>query len=406
MSYVERWLRATGSLMLRVIACCVLALGGLSNARSSEEVLKIDRQVSVTSHRVTPRLIVRTHGGGYIVAGSNESDTAAWATLVTSSGRPVWEYLDGGSNGWINIPKSMGHFVGAAVIGDNSILLCGATREGAANVSLLVRLAPDGSLLDRRPMSPHEDKGYFSFFNSCVPWGSGAIVFGTAIRRSDSTVGADAAGWLVKLSDRGGIEWEKFEDELTGTNDAFELADGGLLLSVRAPRAELVKLDREGRVLARKAMPGEPMLVRPLYQSSWIRAIAASPGAKTFSFYTLDSDLREIAHSESPRFYLSRAYELPDRSLVMFGGRPTSGEPRAAVIRRLADNSIFAELIGPARESDVIADAAPVPDSSQPEFVMVRRVTHPIPGSPEAQGHGAVSSRVSVLDWLRISPPP
>lgn len=90
----------------------------------------------------------------------------------------------------------------------------------------------------------------------------------------------------------------------------------------------------------------------------------------------------------------------------MFGSLAVFGGGTAAVTRRFRDNSIVADLIGPAHESDKIIDAVPVSNSGQPAFVMLRTLTHPVPGTPEARGPNVPWTHINVLEWLTISPRP
>jgi hypothetical protein len=391
-------------LALATICLQSLMVGCSDSSPASREIMKVERQVSISpDHAVLPQEMTLTREGGYVITGSNDARTAAWASKVSASGQLIWEYLDGGAAGWTAHEPGSGRFAGAVELADRSVLLCGEiqvhTNQGTANkVGLLVRLAADGSLLDRRLVSPHGDQRYFSFFTRCMPWGDGAIVFGEAIH------GSPGSGWLIRLNNLGQAVWETVDEQLAANVDALELQRGGLLVSIRAPHPMLLKLDQDGKVVARKSMPGQTSFARPTYGNSSIDAIVLSPTSGAITLMTLDQGLNVLRRSEPHRFFLTRAYAIADQSLILFGAATASTGGAAAAARLYPGGAFFVYTFGRPNESAVVIDASPVTGARNLQFVTLRTITHPLnkTSAPDLSRHAF--STENVLGWIRMTP--
>ena len=151
-------------------------------------------------------------------------------------------------------------------------------------------------------------------------------------------------------------------------------------------------------------MPGEISLVRPvrpMFPASTIRVVVTDLNTAAKTFWSLDQDLRELTHTGPHAFGLTRAYELPDHSLVLFGSVNARGGTAAAA-RLYSDNAFAIFLIAPLHESFTLSDA--VPTNSAAEYVAVRALVHPAPGTPEASRPGHIVTNETVLAWLEINP--
>lgn len=246
-------------------------------------------------------------------------------------------------------------------------------------------------------MSPRGHQGVQSWFNTCVRSGEGILLYGQANHPP-----APPTGWLVRLDKGGQVIWEKVDPELAAMNDMLELQDGRLLVAVRAPVAGLLKLDKEGKVLAKKQLGGYISFVRPLFETATIRVIVTDPDTRRETFWSLDQELRELTHTRSHALGVRRAYELSDHSLLLFGGANTRGGSATAAIARLyPDNEFGVSPLEPLYESAVLLDA--VPTNAPGEYAMIRTLTHPVPGTPQWSTRGTSVSNETVLAWLKIN---
>jgi hypothetical protein len=385
----------------RHFACVALGLAAMSALASSTgcsrykegRYLHIERQVAIsTGHSVSPQVIVRTEDGGYVIAGSdNEQRTEAWATRLDARGKPIWEYVDGGPQRWSDNRGASNRFNAAAMLEDDTTVLCGAKDLTA----LLVRVGKGGDVLERRTLVPGGWGGpnEVAWLDRCVRWGQGIFLLGQANER-----GAAPAGWLLNLDNQGHLIWESIQPALTACNDLFISEGRWLFLSQSAPQHRLIKLDSQGKILATKPMPGNVSFIQPLTSTSTIHVFVTDEVTGAKSFWALDQNLRTLARSNAYQLIgIKRAYELPDRSLLLFGSIDQRGGTAAAAKIFAGDGALEVLPLEPLHESGSLEDA--VPSGIPGEYATVRIIVRPIPPARVLPGHAWSES---VLTWLKF----
>ena len=147
-------------------------------AANAADHIKVTREIVLEgSEAVEPEAIVQTHDGGYIVAGYS---LRAWATRIDASGKAQWRFAR------TNAPNSTSYFHGAAVLPDDSTLLCGEVKEkttdgrrGLPTFGLLVHIDKAGKVISEQLISPKDDKRYVpGSLRHCFPFDNGVGVLG------------------------------------------------------------------------------------------------------------------------------------------------------------------------------------------------------------------------------------
>jgi len=360
--------------------------------------LHVERDVVLSEgHAVSPNIIVAAPDGGYIVAGGdNESNTEAWAVKVNREGRTVWEYLDGPPESWTDHRSGINQFHGAVVLADGSTLLCGEKEINRESFGLLTHIGSDGKVIDQQYSSPRGAENYHSSFGKCLRWGDGVVVLGTAFRW-----GVPGAGWLVKLNDSGKIVWETTDQEASTGDDALELPGGDLVLAASLPAPRLVRLNTKGEVVARRPLSGEAAFMRPLFNSSTMRLAISDIDSGAKSFLEVDADLHEISHSDhSEQMGITRGYELPDHTLILFGAIDHGGGSASIGQMKLGSALRNYQLL-PLHQSGVVKDA--VPTGKPHEYVLIRISVTPVPGSPQFEARNPVVVHQGLLTWVVLN---
>jgi hypothetical protein len=193
----------------------------------------------------------------------------------------------------------------------------------------------------------------------------------------------------MKLDATGKLVWESTDPEGSSGHDVLVLPGGDLLLAQQLPDPRLVRLDRNGKVLARRGLEAAPALIEPLFGSSALSIAQLDAAAASTTFWNYDYDFHELPHLEvSESIGISRGYELPDHSLILFGGMEVHERIHgldmhggtANVGRVYPDSSMQNFPLRPLYTSAFVADA--IPTGKPHEFVLIRYAMVPEPGSP------------------------
>ena len=214
----------------KALALGIIVLWSTSSSSAPREDMKIIRQIILSpTHKVAPYLIVQASNGDLIVAGAaGLGNNRAWAMRVSKSGEPIWEYIDGPANGWTDYSDNNQRFYGAIDLVNGNTLLCGIKKAENKISAFLVRLAPDGKLIDERILQPASE-GFPTGDIRCLSTKDGVAML------SWLAVLPRGMGWLLKLDNAGNVLWEKFGDQFNRL-DAMPADNGGLFFDWSARR--------------------------------------------------------------------------------------------------------------------------------------------------------------------------
>lgn len=303
-----------------------LLLGaGCSEAETPPDDVKIVREEQIgTSFAVQPQVITRAPNGDYVVAGAATPHARLWAMRLDPSGRAQWQYA---SSPVAPVAGTQG-FLGAAVLPDNSTVLCSElVLHPPKQVGWVVHLDRNGNELSATSIEPRNvQPSDFIRLKRCLRWGEGVALLGSVIRDNK------AIGWLVKLDSAGRFMWEKLGPE--GLIDSVETSDHELLLaSSNGFVTYLQRVSGEGVVVTQGKVSGEAHFVRPVAEANEVKVMSIDPDGET-RLWTLDRDFRPVHHfTVGEHAPVKVAYELSDKSIVVFGGVSARGAITAGIER-------------------------------------------------------------------------
>jgi hypothetical protein len=303
----------TGITLTILCASAWLWLGGLDRLLTPTEQFYLVRQKQIPQTHVELHVIAKAPNGDFIVAGTRKTDTYhAWASRVNPQGETRWEFMD-------EVPESPenrtangsvldeGLINSVVTLSDSSTLLCGTRPVAKHIISFVVHLDSAGKVLDQHDVIP-EQEGLLLFGVQCVQWGDGAALFGTLVRNPV------ALGWVVKLDNHANPVWEHADEHFVA-RDGLETADHHIVLF----SDNLVVLDDAGNMVAQHDIlgPVNPWVVHPMTESTTIKLAIASSG--NTQFIEFDQKLHIVSKTNRRSMIIQKAYEMPDRSLIIFG---------------------------------------------------------------------------------------
>jgi hypothetical protein len=259
--------------------------------------------------------------------------------------------------------KNSQQFYGAAELRNGTTLLCGLKRgiENGKLVAFLVRIGADGKLIDERILQPAHDGMPIGGIR-CLPSQDGVAVL------SWLAVVPRGIGWFMRLDADGNVLWEKFGDQFG--LEAMSAENGGLFLIAFN---EVRKIDAEGNVLARQALPGSSQtFLQSAGPPTRVRIAALLSALKTVVI-DFDLNLKGPLHTTHiGDIGTKRGLYSSDGIATLFGSRhvgyfnqPTAG---AARVYKNGDSKGF--TLEPRFQSGWFYDAVPT-DSSGNEFATV-----------------------------------
>lgn len=349
------------------------------------------REVTLEVGRApTPQAIAQTVDGGYVVAGTV---WVPWATRVDANGNVIWRYELPPTNS--SAPNKLrGQYHGAAVLPDDSVILCGememppeSGQKYGGVAGILTHLDKAGNVLSHQTIYPNGDKNFvLSRLFKCMRWGDGIAITGL-VRRflpgSGNHYEQEDSTWILALNSKGEVGWEKLLPNTSGGRGTI-LTNQDLLLLV-GNRLEGGKMsgrffwfDKNGNL---KSQSGDQEM------AGFIKSTAAEPSVHLL-FDTIEhpvaiktlneqgGDLGVIQGQVIP-FTAHQAYMLPDRPLILFGtdyGPSGKGSPAAAIRWYSADLKEQETLVFKPHSSCCVNDA--VFTGRPGGFVTARRVDH------------------------------
>jgi hypothetical protein len=271
---------------------------------------QITREVALSPGSVAqPQALAAMSNGDLVVVGV--SDGKRWATRVSEDGRILWNYrMDN------DVPAPSGNqFDSATELPNKNVLLCGVRQIQRKHDAVLVRLRPDGSLIDERVLEPTVKSMAMSPF-SCIPWNGGVAV----VNR----------GWLTKLNSAGDVEWQKIGDNYYNLEaGTFPTKDQSLIL---LSSEGISKVNSEGDVTVHRSMALDDVSVcEPMTKiGSTFRLVTQNPELSS-KMLVMNADftgpVKQIAFGN---VHSKRAYQLADGTCVVFGSH-FEGEARAII---------------------------------------------------------------------------
>lgn len=379
-SQLPRALSGVGSIVVALILSSSCARTG-----NAENSIVVDREVLVPGLVGKPTRMARLTNGGFVIVGARGT---AWAAGTDAQGKLLWKYEEP-SDPSVKLAEQSG-FNGVVPLSSGNVLLCGKHSTNESQTGLLIILDGGGRVVERRRVFPNDDRGIFSSsFESCIPWGGGFAVMGAG------TDGRKGFFWLMRLDKNGVIEWEKAGPEVPGFV-GVATADQNLVLMGNIAGFEggviIAKINQQGHtIVERKTGFLEAAPVRSLDSHSGVMVVAVDKSFHS-ALLSLNGDLRD-GGSDKPAGLISIrdgcAYELLDRSVVLFGNRPGSVY-RSAIewINRGGKGDEVREMTVPSpRDSSFsMSDAVPL---SANKFAAIR---DQVTAAPENTG--------VVLSWL------
>jgi hypothetical protein len=331
---------------------------GLTTPTREREVLIRNEQ----NDHIEPWAMERATGGGYILAGS--AGERGWAAKTDANGKVLWNYYTSLREQKVSIPGQgyspvgVPEYRGAVSMPDGSVFLCGhiprSTRSGKPD-GLITHLDSNGHLLKEDLIAPEERSIYT--FEGCVRWRGGVAIIGSGMHflppaNAQSGPTTESYYWLVFLDSSGKIRWKKvimssFLSFGPSTGSIVLLAhESELIFSASDNKdSEVIKVNSNGELLARKQIHGQYRLVHSIEPSKLLQIWGTESNKPISTLINLNEHLDELQKIEgAPRgdFFSSAIYRMPDQSFLLFGEvMPTSSYGRAGIAH--VDSNLNAE---------------------------------------------------------------
>ncbi|UMR29700.1 hypothetical protein MJ904_22070 [Massilia sp. MB5] len=333
---------------------------------------------------ISPRLIVRTAEGGYVVAGKSGWP---WAGKVGPSGKTQWRYKN-------SLPGlEDGEYSGAALQADDSVLLSanvdirdGDERRGGV---LITHLDKAGQLLSEKLLSPQPADRYAIINCKLVRTSNGAILFSHVSRTGDAAGRIETLTWVVTLSSTGQV----LKEAMLGQDILGE----GPIVSVRQDEAgdiilmryhvsdvpdgrqsearQIFRLGADLAVRAQTIVKGALTEAEPDSPQSKLHLI--SQGGRELNVFALHSKSLTVRTGPAAVNLLgtNKAFMLADGSFLLLGRQTQRNLVITAAAAWYSSDLKRTEalILEPPGASFEIADAVP---TGQPgEYAFVRGVT-------------------------------
>lgn len=353
----------------------------LPTSAAADDHIKVTKEVLLESGSAAKlNAIVKTHDGGYIIAGAQ---VKGWATRLDATGKVVWRY-------YAKTPGKISQYINAAVMPDDSVILCGNIDQIFLNSEVFItHLDKEGKVLSESLLDPlDEQKRGVRRLNACASIGDGVVLFVNTFLPGKTLYDDTVSNWVMTFNDKAELKYKKILPHrlfLAAPISARALPNQDTLLIMPANlnQGGIVKrITQQGDVVADSVPNGDYIQVESTISEPAIRLIpVATPKSSMIVMDDKLNYLQQLAGSV-PMLTSRRAFFLPDHSLVLFGRQDyQEGSPTASISKISADlNSRSYQLIGSIYSSFQIEDA--IPTGVPGEFVTIRNVT-PTQQSPK-----------------------
>ena len=351
-------LAALGFWSLLISDIATMQVFGFEQApKVSRGVLLQDEPGGLFSSRAIARITndIYVVAGGFARQGEVQQGAVALEILPgISSAKVLWRYKRDRSAQEVKDRGNVPYFRGVAATPNGAVFLCGHRPSDPQQdqPSLLTRLDASGAALGDELLLPalrsknitqtKQDRPEIlsdtvtSEFEDCLVWGNRIAIVGRAAlffpsQADPRTRSHNTYYWVVAVEAGGEVAWQRTYpigldavDELTSVLTG---PDGQLLFTFRrVSGTEILSINQDGELLGRRIISGVYRLVHPSAVSAKIQIVGGDPkGSK--SLITLGSGLQDIERLDgldAPEFVISKAYSLPDQSLLLFGSASRS----------------------------------------------------------------------------------
>lgn len=355
--------------------------------------LRIEREVTLSApHPMQALSIIQAKDGDLLILGTtDEVGSNAWATRLSPTGQPRWDFLGPPSEVFRGRLINDQRFVGAIELPDQQTLLCGHMPANNGRTTMLVRLAPDGSVISQTQVPAVRDKGVITIY-SCHKTPDGILLVGAASGEPAGT------GWMVKLNWDLEVVWTRFSDDY-GTGDYMDGADYISAVGWHDQEYYVEKTALDGSLTAKYVLPIQhgPSLVRGTKNDPNVY-VAIFESNDLTQLWTFDDKLR--GPTRKLRLHnvgVKKAIELPDRSILMLGSKNIgflTPIPVAAFTRVSGDGSYKTSVVGAQGQSLWYDDGVLINNGT--EVAAIRR------GAVEPGESGQPGRRQAIVDWIAL----
>jgi hypothetical protein len=202
---------------------------------------KVQWSQTYTSRSDGASSMVQTNDGGYIIAGS--SDSNSYLIKTDASGRTQWDETYGE-------PDKDSSFSAVIQASDGGYALAGSANFNGSAASWLVKTDQDGNIVWNQTYPSNlgtNDTTFDNYATSVIQTGDGGYAL-AANQRIFRARGESSEVWLVKTDSLGDMVWNQtFGDYHSVSDSLIQTSDGGLAFAGNTPEsAWIVKLDATG----------------------------------------------------------------------------------------------------------------------------------------------------------------
>ena len=355
--------------------------------------LRIEREVILPApHSMQALSIVQANDGDLLILGTTDQvGSRAWATRLSPTGQPRWDFLGPPSEVFRGRLINDQSFVGAIELPNQQTLLCGHMPANNRRTAVLIRLAPDGSVISETEVPAVRDNSVITIY-SCHKTPDGILLVGSASGLPAGT------GWMVKLNWDLEVLWTHFSDDY-GTGDYSDAPDHISAVGWHDQSYFVEKTAFDGSVVAKKLLPIEvtPNLVRGTVDDLNVY-VALFDSNDLTEIWTFDDKLRGPTRKlKLHNVGVKKAIELPDRSILMLGSKNIgflAPIPVAAFTRVSGDGSYRTSVVGAQGQSLWYDDGVLI--NNDTEVAAIRQ------GAVEPGEIGQPGRRQAIVDCIAL----
>lgn len=391
----------------------------------SEIPLRTEREAAIL-----PLAVAIANNGGLIVAGSISATKQGWATKLGADHQVVWTYYrelyDEDKPAFAN-QLVRPTYRGIAPMPDGSVFLCGhMPHPPHSNVpsALLTHLDTNGKVLNERLIAPQiSNINHDSFqFDACTRWGNGIVIIGHEMHirmpNDINGVGYSTTYWLLVLDASGRIKWEKQISTLFNTffpdpRGIMLLAtDKGFIFSATDNvNTEVASVNANGELQAQRKFVGRFLLIHPSnpHNPPQIYGSFTSNTMPPRVVVTLNEKLEDVQTIQGDKpsdFAASRAFQMPDQSLLLIGANIHSSRGSTSGVRhvdRLLQTEWSLDIDNKSGFFDAGTIEAGSPTQIPNEFVTARGLVAKDENNKNIGGNEADIKRGGRLNFLQFN---
>ena len=378
---------------IALLSICSIAASAVFSSICLAGSVRLEKEVILSApHSMQALSIVQAYDGDLLILGTTDQvGSRAWATRLSPTGQPKWDFLGPPSEVFRGRLINDQSFVGAIELPDRQILLCGHMPANNGRTAVLVRLAPDGSVVSQTEVPAVKNNSVVTVY-SCHKTYDGILLVGTASGQPTGTV------WMVKLNWDLEVVWTRFSDDYA-TGDYTDAPDHIIAVGWHAQSFFIEKTAFDGNVVAKQLLPIKvtPNLVRGSIDDPNVY-IALFDSNDLTEIWTFDDKLRGPTRKLNlHNVGVKKAIELPDRSILMLGSKNIGALvpiPVAAFTRVSKDGTYDTSVVGAQSQSLWYDDG--VLSNNGTEVVAIRQ------GAVEPSESGQPGRRQAIVDWIGL----